>query len=217
MSDAAIRAEQIRTLYRQSPPLLIANVTNAVLVAAILWTPALRGALIVWVAATALVTVLRLALSRRFLAAAPSADRIGPWARRFVVGSGAAGLLWGVAAIAFFDPRSTISQVLITFVIAGNTAGAASAQFCYLPAFLAYFLGAIVPFAARLAAVGDPLRTGMTALLAAYGVVLVTIARGTHATLRETFRLRFENDALVQNLSKAATELEKNNAVLEDA
>ena len=38
MTDAAVRSEQIRTLYSQSVPVLLANVVNAVIVSATLWS-----------------------------------------------------------------------------------------------------------------------------------------------------------------------------------
>src|SRR6185369_18016716 len=218
MGEGAVRDEQIRALYRQGPPLLIANVTNAMLVAVVLWSPARGLALSAWIAATAAVTALRLAMRRSFLrqSAGLAAESMTAWGRRFVAGAGAAGLLWGTGAVAFFDPRSAVSQALITFVIAGNTAGAAGTQSCYMPSFLAYFLAALVPFTARLAAVGDALHLGMAVLVATYGTVLMMVARGTHAAIRETFRLRFENDALVADLSRATIDLARSNTELEE-
>jgi len=66
-----------------------------------------------------------------------------------------------------------------------------------MPAFLAYFFGALAPFALRVALVGDALHATMAAMIGVYGAVLVVVARNTHRVIVESLRLRFENAAFV--------------------
>ena len=140
----------------------------------------------------------------------------GEWGRRYTIGAVITGALWGFTAFAFFDSQSSVSQAILTFALAGNTAAAAGTQACYMPAFLGYFAAALAPFVLRLLLLGGPLHTGFAAMVAVYGVVLALVAQNTHRTVRESLRLRFENDALLGRLSAARAELEGTNAALEE-
>jgi signal transduction histidine kinase/CheY-like chemotaxis protein len=210
-----VRSEQVRTLYAQGRPILLANVVIALLASAVLFRSAPLVELVAWVSVTALLTLVRLALRKRYLALAPPAADAELWGRRFAVGGGAAGLLWGLAAWGFLQPGDAVTEAVLTFAIAGNTAGAAGTQSCYMPAFLAYFYGALTPFALRVALVGDALHATMAAMIGVYGGVLVVVARNTHRVLVESLRLRFDNAALVDRLSSSQFSLERVNAELE--
>jgi signal transduction histidine kinase/ActR/RegA family two-component response regulator len=216
MSEVAIRSQQVRILYLQGPPLLIANVVNAGVVASVLWLEAPNAVLLLWVGAMAFVIGLRLVLRRSYLRAKPPAEATEVWGRRFVVGAAAAGALWGVAAFSFYEPGSILSQAILTFAIAGSTGAAAGTQACYLPAFLGYFVPLLTPFALRLLLVGDALHTAFAVMVAVYGLVLVVVARNTHRVVHESLRLRFENGALLTRLSATQAELEGANTVLEE-
>jgi signal transduction histidine kinase len=211
-----VRSEQVRTLYAQGRPLLLANVVNAVLVSAVLFRSAPPMQLAAWVSVTALLTLARLGLRERYLSLSPPAEDARLWGTRFAIGGGAAGLLWGLAAWGFLEPGDALTEAVLTFAIAGNTAGAAGTQSCYMPAFLAYFCGALAPFALRVALVGDALHATMAGMIGVYGAVLVVVARNTHRVIVESLRLRFDNAALVDRLSSSQFSLERANAELEE-
>jgi signal transduction histidine kinase len=211
-----VRSEQVRTLYAQGRPLLLANVVNAVLVSAVLFQSAPVLQLAAWVSVTALLTLVRLGLRERYLSLSPPAEDARLWGTRFAIGGGAAGLLWGLGAWGFLRPGDAVTEAVLTFAIAGNTAGASGTQSCYMPAFLAYFFGALAPFALRVALVGDALHATMAAMIGVYGAVLVVVARNTHRVIVESLRLRFDNAALVDRLSTSQFSLERANAELEE-
>src|SRR4051812_19903243 len=154
---AAVRSEQVRTLYSQSVPVLLANVVNAAIVSAALWQSAPRALLVGWTALMVLMTAARLALRRRYWQSAPAPEEAGRWAARFTVGSAVAGVLWGAAGATFFDGSRLLPQILMTFVIGGMGAGAAGSLCGHMPAFWAYLLPAVVPLATRLLLFGDRL------------------------------------------------------------
>ena len=216
MTTGAVRSEQIRTLYRHSQPVLLANVLVAVVVSATLWTSAPRGLLILWLGLMVVMAAARLELYRRYCRARPTAASAPRWGVYFVVGSAGAGLLWGIAVATLFDVSGVISQTLLTFVIGGMGAGAAGTLSCYLPAFWAYLIPSVVPLAVRTFAVGDRLHLGMGAMLVVYGIGLSFVARITHRSLGRAFRLRFENEALLGKLSEAQQTLEETNRTLEE-
>ncbi len=153
---ASVRAEQIRTLYRQSRLLLWTNVAISAIISATLWWSAARGPLLLWVASMALIAVARSKLVGRFLALEPSAAELEPWARRFTFAAMLAGAAWGAGSVVFYDSSSPLSQILLTFAVGGMTAAAAGTWASHPPAFWGYFVCSLGPLLARSLAVGDP-------------------------------------------------------------
>ena len=112
--------EQIRLLY-QHPVLILANIVNAALVVAVLWSSFPHPALLAWLA---LFLVLHSAPAARRapagaspLAGRPRGDvvrrRLGAHRRR-----------WGLLAFAIVSTSDIAYQVFIVFVLGGMTAGA---------------------------------------------------------------------------------------------
>jgi signal transduction histidine kinase len=214
-TDAAVRAEQIRTLYRQSLAISAISPLNAVIVAAVLWPLTDRRLLTGWVAAMVAVSVVRAIQRRRYLRAQPSVDEHVVWARRFMWTALATGLLWGLGGAVFYDPDNLISQLVLVFVIGGTVAGASGTMALHLPAFLAFTVSALLPVAARISAEADVPHIAMGVLALVYGVAMSLIAAHSNRAVSEAFRLRFENQALFARLSDAQVSLAETNLTLE--
>ncbi len=215
MGDGAVRGEQIRTLYDQSAPVLIANVVNAAVISAALWGSAPPALLLGWPGAMVVMAMARLELLRRYRRARPAPERAGRWGVRFAVGSAVSGVLWGGAAATLFDSEGVLSQILFTFTVGGMGAAGAGTLASYLPAFWAFLAPALVPLALRTFAMGDRLHVAMGAIMVVYGLGLSLVARINHRSLREAFRLRFENEALLSQLAQTQRSLEETNQGLE--
>jgi two-component system, cell cycle sensor histidine kinase and response regulator CckA len=215
MTAALVRAEQIRTLYRQSLPVLLTSVVNAVIVSATLWSSASRRFLLGWTGLMALMTVIRLALRRAYWRKQPGPEDAGRWGAYFVVGSTVAGVLWGVAAFVLFDPSHAFAQILIPFVIGGMGAGAAGTISAYRPAFLAYLVPSVVPVACRMLAIGGPLYLAMGIMILVYAFAMWMVGRNLNRSITTAFELRFENEDLVERLSSVQLSLEETNRNLE--
>jgi signal transduction histidine kinase/ActR/RegA family two-component response regulator len=210
---AAVLAQKIRTLFRQSPRVLLVNPVNAAIVGAVLWHPA-RGALIVaWVVAMALAAALRALVRAGYVAAAAPVEQT--WARRYTIATGLQGALWGAGSVLLYVPGDQTSELILVFVLGGMTAGSAGTLATYLPAFFAYAAPAILPLAVRFIFVGGGLHIAMGALGTIYGAALVVVALNTNHAMTDAFRLRFENEALLARLSRAQAELEEANRTLE--
>jgi signal transduction histidine kinase/CheY-like chemotaxis protein len=215
MSVAAVRSEQVRTLYDQSGPVLLTNVVNAALVSAILWRAGPRPLLLGWTLLMALMAALRLELRRRYRRAAPPPEEAGRWGGRFAIGSAAAGLLWGGAGALFFDVDGFLSEVLITFAVGGMGAAAAGTLSCHLPAFWAYLIPSVVPLAVRLVLLEDRVHLAMAAMVGIYVVGLAVVARTTNRAVTQAFRLGFEKEELLAELTRTQHTLEESNRRLE--
>jgi signal transduction histidine kinase/ActR/RegA family two-component response regulator len=210
---AAVAAEQVRTLYRQSAWILAINPVNAAIVGAVLWQPA-RGALIAaWIALTAVVAVARAVVRRRYFTDEAPADR--RWSRRLVLGAGTSGVLWGLGFLVLHSPGDHASEMVLIFVIAGMTAGAAGALAYRLPVFFAFVVPALLPLALVMLLEGGRLHVAMGVLSILYGGVLAITASNSNRAISDAFRLAFENDRLLARLSGTRRDLEEVNRTLE--
>jgi signal transduction histidine kinase/CheY-like chemotaxis protein len=211
-----VRSEQVRTLYSESVPVLFANLVNALIVTATLWSSDSRAQLVGWTGLMLLVTIGRIELRRSYWRAQPRVEDAGRWGARFIVGSMAAAALWGSAGVLFFDAEGMVSRILFTFSIGGMIAGATGSLACYPPAFWGFLLPALIPLTLRTVGFGDALHLGMAAMMVVYGIAMAVIARTAHRSLIEAFRLRFQNDHLLDQLTAAQHNLEETNRSLEE-
>lgn len=215
MANVEVRAEQIRTLYRHGLAVLTTNLVNSWIVSGVLWSAASHELLLIWCGLMAAMTVVRFALHRRYFRANPTPEQALVWGHRFVIGSACAGVLWGGAAFVWFGQGNWLSNLLFPFVIGGMSAAAAGTVSSYLPAFLAYVLPALLALVARALVFGDSVHVGMGVLMFVFAVAMCFVAVVNHRSLSEAFRLRFENEALLRELSGAQARLEETNRTLE--
>jgi hypothetical protein len=73
----AVRAEQIRTLYRQGVGVFAASPINALIVVLVLWRTAPLGPALWWVGAMSAITAGRLVLRQRYLSRSPPPEGAG--------------------------------------------------------------------------------------------------------------------------------------------
>jgi signal transduction histidine kinase/ActR/RegA family two-component response regulator len=210
-----VRSEEIRALFEHGTPILWANVGVGAIVTLTLWNDAPHTPLLAWLGAILLMSVVRAAFQARYARERPDATELDAWGRRFVFGSIVAGVLWGVAGVAFFARESTLAQALLTFAIGGMTAAAAGTLSCHLPAFFGYFTLALAPLTLRALAEGDRVHLGMGAMLLMYAVGMQRVARNNHAAFVGAFQLGIENAELLDRLSLSQVSLQETNRTLE--
>jgi two-component system cell cycle sensor histidine kinase/response regulator CckA len=215
MSGAEVRAEQVRTLYRQSMPVLVANCINSVIVSAALWEAVPHSLLVLWTTLMGFMALCRAWLARRYQRRAPSPAEAPRWGRRYVVGSATAGVLWGAGGLAVLRSTGPLSELLVIFMVGGMCTAAAGTLAAHFAAFTAFVLPALTGLALGLALYGDPLHPLLAAVVLLYGAGLFVVARVNHRALAEAFALRFENAELIASLSRAHSRLEENNRSLE--
>jgi PAS domain S-box-containing protein len=204
--EEQIRSEQVRTLYSQSAPVLLANVLNAVIVATLLWSRVSHALLAGWVATMTVMEVVRLEMRKRYWAQEWTPAQEETWGLRFTIGSLCAGMLWGFAG-GVLMPDSLPHQVVILFVIGGMAAGAAGSISCYMRAYFAYLIPSLVPALVRLGSFGGEEHYAMIAMLVLFVGALSLVARNVNRALTQAFRLRFENGQLYLLVSRAQAAL----------
>jgi PAS domain S-box-containing protein len=216
MLDAQVRAEQVRTLYRQSTPVLLANVVNALIISVALWSRAQHPLLLAWTATITVMVLVRIQMRQRYWSRDWRLDEQERWGTRFSVGSLCAGALWGIAGGALM-PDSLPHQILIIFVLGGMAAGAAGSIACFMPAYYAYLIPSLLPAVARLLWFGASEEHALAAMLLFFSVALSLVAHNVNRAFSDAFRLRFENAALYRQVSNAQASVVIANANLRHA
>ena len=215
MIQAVVRSEKIRTLYRQTTPVLVTNALNSFIVGAVVWSSTPKARVIGWVAAMWMVALGRAALARSYLRVAPPLTDADRWGWRFAVGSAVTGVLWGIAGYSLLAHASASSQLLVASVIGGMCAAAAATTTSYVPAFLAFSLPALAGLSLRMIQFGNAAHSIMALMMVIYAVGLTAVARVNNRALTEAFTLRFENERLVEEITVAQERLEQTNRTLE--
>jgi signal transduction histidine kinase/CheY-like chemotaxis protein len=223
MTGTQVWAEQVRTLFRQRTWVFLVNPLNALILALALWPRGgahlddtlLVPVIVMWLGLMVAVTVVRLGMRRSYLAREPPTDQAPRWARSFVAGTAVTGALWGAGVLLLYDPSDARAQVLVPLVAGGMIAGSAAVLASYLPAFFSFAVPIVVATAARFIAAGDALHLVMALFVVVYGAALSMVAGNNNRALSEAFRLRFEKQDLLEQLSRAQLLLEEVNRTLE--
>src|SRR3970282_784502 len=114
-----VYAEQVRQLYRLSRPAYLGTLINSSILVFALWGIVSSTLLGAWVSAMVVVNGARYLLYRAHGGTNPPDDEAHRWARRFVIGTGAAGLLWGLAGSGLYPVFSLPHHLLVIFLIGG--------------------------------------------------------------------------------------------------
>lgn len=203
--------EQVRRLCHNMAVGLWATSVNATLLAFVLRTDISRKHLLVWLTLVYLTVGLRYFQLYRCRLDAMSSPEIGDWNKRFIILAALSGNLWGLAGIFLFPEGSVAHQAFLSFVLGGMAAGAAAAYAASMPAFLAFTLPLLLPFAVRLLFVGDEPHIAMGAMALLFTGFIVFMGKEIHATTLASLKLRFENKGYMEYLALAKERAEQLN------
>jgi two-component system, cell cycle sensor histidine kinase PleC len=117
----------------------------------------------------------------------------------------AIGSLWGAAAIAFGPLLNENELMVFTVMVLACNAACISGIGPYLPAFFAYCVGSTVPLAIALLSRREVEAHYMALLVPLYVAVVGSNARDYNRQVLSAFRLRAENEALAENVTRANT------------
>ena len=188
-SHASVVAEQVRLLYG-SPAILLLNLVNAPIAAALLWQIYPTWMLLGWIGVVFLVVAIRVLLWCRFQRYQPPVEDAKRWGLRFALGAIATGCLWGLLGSVVFVTENPAYYVFVVFVLGGMTAGAAMREAAYLPAFYGFAAPAVLPMVVALLTKDGFMLIEMGLLLLAFGAALVLMGRANNQWVTDNIRLR---------------------------
>jgi diguanylate cyclase (GGDEF)-like protein/PAS domain S-box-containing protein len=203
-----IAAEQIRLLYNQLPSALIATIAIGALAGYVLWDQVPHWALVLWLIALVVLTLARVGLRRSYVRVNPPPEESAVWARRFILGTTSAGLIWGLAGLFPFNGDSLLHDMFIAFILAGLSAGGMTTLSSYRGAYFAFLAPAIAPYAIRLAVQQSDMHIAMGLMLVMFICMMLIISVRHYRSVAASLRLRYENLELLADRSAAAERLE---------
>lgn len=209
--DSQVFIEQVASVYRLTPFTLAVSVAGSTLLLVVLWQSVATEMLISWYLFHHLVYLGRYALLRAYQRAGDPAARVHTWARRFVLGTFGAGVVWAMP-VSLLLPDIGDSARFFTAMSA--IVVTASGMFSLAPYFKAYLPLAALPLlslAISMTATGirSEYLTGAGILLFLY-IVLVNARRFERMT-RDSIRLRLSYAWLAEDRARATEAAERAN------
>lgn len=208
---SAIRAEQLRVLYRQAPVAIGSGLIVPLPLLVVFWIVVPRALLVVWFTAMCAVALARTLLVFAYRRAQPSDAELARWGRRYVLGTFISGCVWGAAGVLMFVPAALDYQFFLIFILAGMCTGAVNSLGVYPPAFFAFVIPVIAPFVVMALHEGGRMQYGAVFAIAFYLLALTFFTRNFSGALIESLKLRFENVDLVKRLAVEKEQAERAN------
>ena len=195
-----VASEMVLMLYRQSPPIFFGNYAVASLAGYQFWRFCPHGLVLGWVAGIYFLTALRIVV---FLAFNIRVRQVAPatrWATIYASLTAISGCFWGAIGLIFFLPHNIIVIALICIVLSGMAGGSVASLSCYQPAYWAFALPAVLPFALRSLIYGGSLFSTLGVLALFLLAVNLAYSRTVNRTVRDSILLRFENSQLLDEV-----------------
>jgi DNA-binding NarL/FixJ family response regulator len=203
-----VRAAQIRSIYRNTPPGLLATsvaLGGFTAVLAYIDAVSVQGAAVL-IAVIVAQTVARLLLARTHRRSAEVDRYWRDWARRFTAGAIVGGLTIGGGISWIMSTGRVDVQAISLLMVCAFTSGAVVAFGAYLPAFIWFFIAASIGPMAWLIIHGGVLYSSLAVMYVIWFGAVVELARRTSASFTESVMLRFENLDLVETCSARSSQ-----------
>ena len=196
-----VRAEQIRTVYREVPLISAATVVGGLLVCVGMSQGGFTDKSFAWLLILYAVQTPSIPLSIAYKRRDPTPDEAPRWGRWLAICAAASGCVWGSAGVLFFPPDLAYQALLIVamFLVAVSGIGSASV---YLPILCGFTITVLCPLAVRTALVGDAIHLILGTGILVLSAFLLFYGRHFNRVVAEAIRMRFEN----QDLNEALTE-----------
>ncbi|MDC8770283.1 sensor histidine kinase [Roseateles albus] len=120
----------------------------------------------------------------------------------FTLSSFLTGATWGAFTWMYFDASRPLSLLMAGSVVAGLAGGAVAPVSIFLPAFYAAVLPTVLPFVVLLALAGGGEHYTLAGLTLVFLASTSGYAHVTNRLHRESMRLRFENQQLIEDLGE---------------
>ena len=200
LRDPRVFAERLALVYRDCATSLLASLIISSVILAFGLAAGGAVSLLAWWSALTAASALRYLLVRRYQAM-PREEREAPlWARRYIMGTLVAGILWGYCAAAML-PADRDAAFLLTLILAATAAVPLASQ---APLRLAYYSFSVpmiggYALARILTGNGTLLFAGWAAL--GFIVILAVVAARTERNVAVALALQFEAEELARRLA----------------
>ena len=126
----------------------------------------------------------------------------------FVGSSVVTGVTWGLFVAMYLDPTRSLNMLIAGSFVAGLIGVSVTPLSIWPPAFYAFALPIVLPYGVLMLRAGGTEPLTLAALSLVYLGAMASYAQATHRLHRETMRLRFDNQALIEDLSARKADAE---------
>ena len=210
-----VEAAETRLLYDNAWTGIVATFVIAALLAYAQWDVGRPSVVVAWLLYVLLVSAGRYVLLQRYRRAPAGEIESAYWIRAFTVGTALSAAGWVAAAILLYAPDRPLNEAFLVFVVGGVMLGGASLLAARPEAFLTFLLPTGLFTAIRLAVTGDQGHLMMGFLAALFTAATVVTTWRFHCVIESSFKLRFENQDLIESLQSAKNQAEALNRELE--
>ena len=189
-----LRHEQVKLLYDAIPLSILATLINGVVLVAVGWEMVDRMASISWLATLMVISFARLALTFFYRRTRPGLEQTGQWETYFTIGSIAAGLVWGAAALFQFPEHSMAHQVFVAFIVGGMCAGAITSLSPLSLQLFSFLILALAPLIVRFFMVGSELANMMGEMLLLFLIMISISGLRIHRNIKQNISFRMQSE-----------------------
>ncbi len=201
--DRSMRVERIMLISRATPYMAATNAINALITLAVIDGGQLRPATLAWAMAFLSIAVIQLAGWWRYRNQGRPRNPSARYDRQAIIWCTIVGALWG-ALIAFHFPSATPQQQLVLGIVCAGMASGAAAVMTPLPvAAMAFVAASIGPAVLVNLTMGTLANYALAIFGVAFGLFLVSWARGGYLSLLHSVQLRHRNDELLAQANDA--------------
>jgi len=189
---------QLESLAHSATRLTLFVPLAAAFVGFTVWDAAPAELIVGWIAAIALVLIVRWQVATRALQ--HPERNVDAALRNMVALSFINGLIQGVGVALFFPALGLVQKAIVTMIMVCLSAGAVSANAGYSRAFFAWAIPMFAALALAWAREGDVPSAWIAFLLVLFPFVQSLFVRDSERVLRESFGIRYQNEQLIREL-----------------
>lgn len=200
----AIGHEQVRLLFTQAINVLYGGMATVAVEATILWSTTEHLWLLLWVACSVLISIVRLTFYMLYRRKQPADSELHKWFRVYLVIIFFVGLIWGGSGFLMIVTPSYLHQSLIIITLGGVSLVAISAHGSSIKAYLTFILPAMLPLAIWQFTYENAVHNGFGFNILLFTLVLYAAARNYNQEILSSLRLRRENLELAEKAESAS-------------
>lgn len=178
-----LRKEQTKRFHQHAPIGIVGTLVNSIILTIILWGKIAHYILFIWLAAIAIVSLLRYLLLHKYQRLSPFNTKY--WDMMDIFGIALSGIVWGSAGVFLFPIDSITHQVFLAFVLGGMVAGAAGIFSTVMKAFLIYSLPTLLPIIIRFFIIGNEIHITMGAMTLFFLLMMYFTAKRVNSAFME--------------------------------
>lgn len=207
----------VENLYAQAVTGFAASIICATILLAALYNHNQSNVIIYsWYGFVILLNICRAILIHLFKKDTNKNINIHKWRRAFIVGALLSGISWGLTGSPLIlNLNHEIQGSLTLVILAGIAAGSVPLLSSIIMAAFAFLIPALVPLIIHSFIMNNTMYLLLDLAFTVYLIYLCGLAFKTHEIIKQSFKLQYENDLLLKNLSNAKNELEITNRQLE--